>query len=143
MRMRTELLVGGVTAINDAYNANPASMEASLRALAALAGRRIAVLGDMLELGADEGLWHGRIAALAGSLGLDLVVLTGPRMSRAAPECLGAASVWAEADPEAVAPRLRTWLAAGDHVLFKGSRGARVERILQSLRDAPTGSEES
>lgn len=136
MRMRSEPLPGGAHALNDAYNANPASMEASLRVLAGLPGRRAAVLGDMLELGPEEGEWHRRLAALAGALQLDLVVLVGPRMAAAAAACPGA---WAFEDGgDAVAP-LRAWLRAGDTVLFKGSRGARVERVLHGLRGETPG----
>jgi UDP-N-acetylmuramoyl-tripeptide--D-alanyl-D-alanine ligase len=128
MRLRSEPLPGGGTALNDAYNANPASMEASLRLLASLPGRRAAVLGDMLELGADEAAWHQRVADLAASLDLDAIVLVGPRMSAAA--CPGAHRF---ANPDdAVAP-LRAWLGPDSVVLFKGSRGARVERVLQRL----------
>jgi UDP-N-acetylmuramoyl-tripeptide--D-alanyl-D-alanine ligase len=123
-------------AINDAYNANPASMEASLHTLASLPGRRAAVLGDMLELGPDEARWHGRVASLAVSLGLDLVVLVGPRMSAATPPG-GAEGVWAALDGVDLVERLRAWLRPGDHVLFKGSRGARVERIVQALQRQP------
>lgn len=133
MRMRAEPLPGGALAINDAYNANPGSMAASLEVLAALGGRRVAVLGDMFELGADELRWHRDVAALAGRLGLDLVVLTGPRMASVADACVGARELWVEPDPDAVAARLGSWLRSGDRVLFKASRGARVERILQTL----------
>lgn len=128
MRMRAERTPGGWTALNDAYNANPASMEASLRVLAGLPPRRVAVLGDMLELGPGEADWHAKVASVARELALDLVVLVGPRMSAAAfPGAL------AFVDPaEAVEP-LRAWLRPGDTALFKGSRGARVERVLDAL----------
>lgn len=135
MRMRREALPGGAIALNDAYNANPQSTEASLRTLAALPGRRAAVLGDMLELGPDEAEWHRKVAAVARGLKLDLLVFVGPRMSAAAPE-----GALAFADPiDAVEP-LRAWLRSGDHVLFKGSRGARVERILHALQGPPDAS---
>lgn len=133
MRMRRESL-GAITVLNDAYNANPPSMEASLRVLAALGGRKVAVLGDMLELGAEEHAWHEQVAAFAGGLGLDLVVLCGPRMSKALSACVGAGEVWAEADVGAVAARLGPALRDGDRILLKGSRGARMERILSALR---------
>ena len=142
MRLRLERLPGGALALNDAYNANPASMEASLRTLAALPGRKAAVLGDMLELGEDEAAWHERVAAVAGSLDIDLVVLVGPRMARAAPYARGRGEVWEAVDGVALVERLAGWLREGDRVLFKGSRGARVERIVQSLQDrgsAPEG----
>ncbi|MEQ1502231.1 MAG: UDP-N-acetylmuramoyl-tripeptide--D-alanyl-D-alanine ligase [Myxococcota bacterium] len=134
MRLRSEPLPGGGRALNDAYNANPASMEASLRLLASLPGRRAAVLGDMLELGPDELDWHRSIVALAGELGLDHVVLVGPRMAAVAAACPGAA---VHPDPATAVEPLQQWLADGgaaDVVLFKGSRGARVERVLLGLR---------
>ncbi|MBW1878624.1 MAG: UDP-N-acetylmuramoyl-tripeptide--D-alanyl-D-alanine ligase [Deltaproteobacteria bacterium] len=137
MRMRTEPLPGGGVAINDAYNANPASMEASLRTLASLPGRRAAVLGDMLELGVTEAAWHERVAALAASLGLELVALVGPRMSRAADAARGPTEVWVAEEGLDLVERLRGWLQPGDHVLFKGSRGARVERIVHALQRQP------
>lgn len=133
MRLRAEPLPKGATALNDAYNANPQSMEASLRLLASLPGRRVAVLGDMLELGPDEGHFHTETARLAGELGLDLVVLVGPRMSRAAPAVDGV-PCWAAEDGLTLADRLADWIGPEDRVLFKGSRGARVERILHHLQ---------
>jgi UDP-N-acetylmuramoyl-tripeptide--D-alanyl-D-alanine ligase len=135
MRLRVEPLPQGALAINDAYNANPQSTEASLRTLAQLPGRRVAVLGDMLELGAEEAAWHERTGALAASLGLDLVVLVGPRMAAAAAYARGRAPVWAAEDGMELVERLRAWLRPGDRVLFKGSRGARVERIVHALQE--------
>jgi UDP-N-acetylmuramoyl-tripeptide--D-alanyl-D-alanine ligase len=137
MRMRPESLPGGVVAINDAYNANPASTKASLDTLASMPGRRVAVLGDMLELGAGEAAFHREVAAHAAGLGLDLVVLVGPRMAAAADAAPGA---WVDATTEAVGPRLAAWLRPGDRVLFKGSRGARVERVLEAVRAALSSS---
>jgi UDP-N-acetylmuramoyl-tripeptide--D-alanyl-D-alanine ligase len=133
MRMRRETLPGGVIALNDAYNANPQSMEASLKVLAACPGRRIAVLGDMLELGADEAHWHAEIGGLAVALDLDLVVLVGALMGRAS-----VAEAVCYAEPEDAVEPLRAYLRAGDHVLVKGSRGARMERILHALHDEPS-----
>jgi UDP-N-acetylmuramoyl-tripeptide--D-alanyl-D-alanine ligase len=140
MRMRAETLPNGVIAINDAYNANPASMEASLRVLAGLPGRRIAVLGDMLELGPGEAEWHRQVAALAGELDLDVVYLVGPRMSAERAHCRAREMV-ADADPMAVVADLERRLHAGDRVLFKGSRGSRIERVLAAI--AGTSSPES
>lgn len=133
MRLRSEPLPHGALALNDAYNANPQSMAASLRLLAALPGRRTAVIGDMLELGDDEARWHREIVELADGLGLDRLVLVGPRMSAAA----GVATrteVWSAVDGLELVDRLKASLGADDRVLFKGSRGARVERILQQVQ---------
>jgi UDP-N-acetylmuramoyl-tripeptide--D-alanyl-D-alanine ligase len=131
MRLRRETLPGGVVVLNDAYNANPDSMKASLAVLAALGGRKVAVIGDMLELGPDETSWHREIATHARGLGLDLLILVGPRMAGALP---AEGNVWTFAEPDDAVPPLASWLRAGDTVLLKGSRGARVERILQGLR---------
>lgn len=137
MRMRKETLEPGIIVLNDAYNANPPSMEASLSVLAALPGRKIAILGDMLELGDEEARWHDHVAAFASGLGLDLLVLVGPRMSQAS----ATGSVWVHPDASDVAEKLKTYLRSGDVVLFKGSRGARMEQILQTLRgELPGGS---
>jgi UDP-N-acetylmuramoyl-tripeptide--D-alanyl-D-alanine ligase len=133
MRMRREVLASGVVALNDAYNANPDSMRASLEVLADLPPRRIAVMGDMLELGPDEAEFHAEVVGFADAMGLDLIVLVGRRMCNAAIEAIRT-PVWTHADVEEAGIQLADWLESGDHVLFKGSRGARVERILQHLR---------
>ncbi|MFT7521978.1 MAG: UDP-N-acetylmuramoyl-tripeptide--D-alanyl-D-alanine ligase [Kiritimatiellia bacterium] len=129
MRQRVEQLPGGVIAINDAYNANPASMAASLESLAVLGGRRVAVLGDMLELGESSHRLHIGVVALALSLKLDLVVAVGERMTAASPGV-----VWTSPSVEGVAERLAEWLKPGDRVLVKGSRGVHMEQILHDLR---------
>jgi UDP-N-acetylmuramyl pentapeptide synthase len=137
MRLRAEPLHAGAIALNDAYNANPQSVEASLRLLAELDGRKVAVLGDMLELGGDEAAWHQRIADVADELGLDLLLLVGPLMSKASTHTT---ETWSAESGLTLVERLRDWVGQGDHVLFKGSRGARVERILQAIQgDAHNG----
>jgi len=130
MRLKAQDLPGGVLALNDAYNANPASMAASLRLLASLPGRRLAVLGDMLELGPDEAAFHDEVATLAHDLALDGVVFVGPRMQAASTKCPGALAF---ATPGAAVEPTRALLQSGDRVLFKGSRGAHVEQVLQGL----------
>jgi UDP-N-acetylmuramoyl-tripeptide--D-alanyl-D-alanine ligase len=123
--------VGPITIINDAYNANPESMAAALRTLAGLAGgRRVAIIGDMLELGAqseDEhealGRWIERERPAA------LVVAVGPRASRMA---AGADERFASLD-EASADRIAGLVEPGDIVLVKGSRGVALERVAGAL----------
>jgi UDP-N-acetylmuramoyl-tripeptide--D-alanyl-D-alanine ligase len=138
MRLRAVPLPGGVRAINDAYNANPGSMRSTLAVLAALPGRRVAVLGDMLELGPDEAILHDEVARAAVDAGLDLVVLVGPRMSAARLEggSRDSANVWRAVDGVSLAETLAAWLRPGDQVVFKGSRGARVERVLEAVSAA-------
>jgi UDP-N-acetylmuramoyl-tripeptide--D-alanyl-D-alanine ligase len=130
MRMRVEQR-GGLTLLNDAYNANPASMKAALDTLAGLTGRRrVALLGDMLELGEGELEAHREIAEHAASLGLELLGLCGPRMGAQRPEQPGL--VVAE-DSVALGQAVAGLLQPGDVVLLKGSRGARMERVLLQL----------
>ncbi|MCB9761947.1 MAG: UDP-N-acetylmuramoyl-tripeptide--D-alanyl-D-alanine ligase [Alphaproteobacteria bacterium] len=133
MRMRVERR-GGLVVLNDAYNANPASMRGALETLAALPGRRIALLGDMLELGDIEAEAHAEVVALAGRLGLDLLGLAGPRMVAQA-ENVGETPVIVARDAAELGPKVAPRLRSGDVVLLKGSRGARMERILQALPD--------
>jgi UDP-N-acetylmuramoyl-tripeptide--D-alanyl-D-alanine ligase len=115
LRMEVLRSAGGVVVLNDAYNANPASTEAALQALAAtpVPGRRVAILGPMLELGAQSEPEHRRIAAVARSLGIELVAV-------------GTSSYGVDpvADMDGV---LR--LDRGDAVLVKGSRAAGLERV--------------
>lgn len=133
MRMRVDS-VGGVTVLNDAYNANPASMRAALDTLAQLPGRRIALLGEMLELGGEESSYHEAVIRQAAGLDLDLVGLSGPLMAEQADlaRSLGVEVVSAP-DARALAELLKGQINPGDVVLLKGSRGARMERALQAL----------
>jgi UDP-N-acetylmuramoyl-tripeptide--D-alanyl-D-alanine ligase len=132
MRLRLDEGPGGIRVINDAYNANPMSMAAALETLAALQGaRRVALLGDMLELGETEAGAHQQVLALALRLGLDEIGVVGPRFSAAA-DALGA-QVRAAADADALGRSLRGHLGAGDVVLLKGSRGMGMERVLIAL----------
>ncbi|MEZ4317563.1 MAG: UDP-N-acetylmuramoyl-tripeptide--D-alanyl-D-alanine ligase [Myxococcota bacterium] len=135
MRMRIEQLSGDVRVFNDAYNANPASMKASLDAFARMPGRRAAVLGDMYELGAREQRYHDELVAYADGLGLELLVLIGERMGRAAASAVQT-ETWSSTDQADAGRRLSAWLMQGDQVLVKGSRGARTEKVLDALRVA-------
>jgi UDP-N-acetylmuramoyl-tripeptide--D-alanyl-D-alanine ligase/murE/murF fusion protein len=128
MRMRVEHR-GGLTVLNDAYNANPASMRAALETLAAIQGRRrVALLGDMLELGSGEEEAHRETVVLAAELGLERVALTGPRLAAHANLLPGALVA---SDSRELAQLLREELCDGDVVLIKGSRGMRMERSLE------------
>jgi UDP-N-acetylmuramoyl-tripeptide--D-alanyl-D-alanine ligase len=134
-RMRREER-GGVTILDDAYNANPASVEAALRTLAALpaSGRRVAALGDMLELGPTGPALHEAVGRLAAELGISWLVGVGPLMADAV-EAAARAGIPATHVPDAFAAGelLRTVLAAGDILLMKGSRGMRMEGLLDRL----------
>jgi UDP-N-acetylmuramoyl-tripeptide--D-alanyl-D-alanine ligase len=123
---------GGGVLVNDAYNANPASMASALAALVALAdgARTVAVLGHMAELGPDEARWHAGVGRACARLGIDVVVGVG---ERAAPYATAAeACEWhAIESVEAAEARLPQILRPGDFVLLKGSRSAGVERLAE------------
>ena len=121
-RMEVSRTPAGVLVINDAYNANPASTEAALRALAAVpATRRVAVLGPMLELGELSDGEHQRIAALAVSLGIDLKTVGAP--------AYGVENMDSIDDARSVLEGLGN----GDAVLIKASRAAGLEVLAARL----------
>jgi UDP-N-acetylmuramoyl-tripeptide--D-alanyl-D-alanine ligase len=127
-------LPGGIVVVNDCYNANPMSMRAALDDLAASAsGRRVAVLGDMLELGPDEDRFHAEIGAHARQAGVDVLVAVGPRAAHFAD---GYGEVIALPDARAAAGAVRDLLAPGDTVLVKGSRGVGLEVVARALEGA-------
>jgi UDP-N-acetylmuramoyl-tripeptide--D-alanyl-D-alanine ligase len=132
--------------IDDAFNANPASMGAALDVLAASRpldgvgrvsrGRRVAVLGDMLELGEDEAALHAALADLPAMREVDEVHCVGPRMA-ALWDALPRARRGHCADTaEALAARVHRIIDAGDVVLVKGSKGSRVSLVADALRRA-------
>jgi UDP-N-acetylmuramoyl-tripeptide--D-alanyl-D-alanine ligase len=132
MRLRIEDGPLGTRVINDAYNANPMSVAANLKTLASLPTnpqrRRIALLGDMLELGPTEIQQHAETGALAQSLGLDFVAFAGPRYCAA----IGDPSICA-AHAEGLAVLIRERIRPGDILFIKGSRAMKMERVLQAL----------
>ncbi|HET7827128.1 MAG TPA: UDP-N-acetylmuramoyl-tripeptide--D-alanyl-D-alanine ligase [Anaeromyxobacter sp.] len=138
-RLRLEKLPSGVELVDDCYNANPASMSAALRTLQDLAKsgqkRALAVLGDMLELGSFEAEAHRSLGAEAAAAGLARLAAFGPR-SRAAAEAARAAGL--DAFPTEDIAALVAWakdaLRPGDVLLVKGSRGMKLERLVEALR---------
>ena len=126
-------LPGGVLLIDDCYNANPMSMRAAIDELAETdASRRIAVLGDMLELGADAPRLHREIGEHAAAEGVELLITVGPLAERMRDGFGGEA--YSVPDAAAVVEQLGGLLQAGDAVLVKGSRGVGLERVVASLR---------
>jgi UDP-N-acetylmuramoyl-tripeptide--D-alanyl-D-alanine ligase len=139
MRMEIRRLASGVVVLNDCYNANPASMAAALQTLAATpAARRFAVLGEMRELGAYADQAHRELGERAAAADLaTLFVVGAPLVAEAARRAgLPAARLVETDDRDAVARHLAGMLAAGDLVLIKGSRGARLETVMQALEGA-------
>jgi UDP-N-acetylmuramoyl-tripeptide--D-alanyl-D-alanine ligase len=124
---------GGITILDDSYNASPASMIAALELLATLPGRHVAVLGEMRELGEAHDRGHREVGAAAAGFA-DLVIVVGGEAAgiAAAAASLGG-SVVTVADRDAALIELRERLRAGDVVLVKASRGAELEKIVESL----------
>jgi UDP-N-acetylmuramoyl-tripeptide--D-alanyl-D-alanine ligase len=136
--MRLQLSqVGGVTLLNDAYNANPNSMTAALETLAALPtrGRRIAVLGEMRELGEQSEKYHrevGEYAAAKGKLDMLLCVGDGARWI-AESAAQGIEVVYPFADSTLAAAQIPSLLHDGDLILLKASRGIRLEKVAAAI----------
>ncbi|HEX2071862.1 MAG TPA: UDP-N-acetylmuramoyl-tripeptide--D-alanyl-D-alanine ligase, partial [Thermoleophilaceae bacterium] len=122
-------LPGGVTVVNDCYNANPMSMRAALKHLAETpAQRRVAVLGTMAELGGTSEAFHREIGEEAAALGIDVLITVG---EQALPYGQGYdGEAYAVPTPEEAGALLAEIALPGDRVLVKGSRSAGLERVL-------------
>jgi UDP-N-acetylmuramoyl-tripeptide--D-alanyl-D-alanine ligase len=125
---------GFFTLVDEAYNANPASMAEAIQTLKGRAGlRRIAVLGDMLELGARENAYHAAIAEDLEAAGTDLVFCSGPRMKHlwdALPPSRAGAYAPSAAE---LAPLVVSAIKAGDVVMVKGSNGSKMAEVVRAL----------
>jgi UDP-N-acetylmuramoyl-tripeptide--D-alanyl-D-alanine ligase len=138
-------LPGEIVLVNDCYNANPMSMRAAIEDLTETRtvtpastpapgparGRRVAVLGDMLELGDEGSRLHCEVGAYAAERGVDVLVTVGPHAAEIADAFAGEAHRVPDAD--AAAELLGVLLREGDMVLVKGSRGVGLERVAQVL----------
>jgi UDP-N-acetylmuramoyl-tripeptide--D-alanyl-D-alanine ligase len=138
-RSRVVLGAGGITILDDCYNASPASMEAAFATLAGLkkggSGRAIAVLGDMLELGAFEEEAHRALGKKARE-SVDLVAFFGPRSHFSFEEYSSSSSSRPSAhftEIDSLLAWLGPRLVAGDVLLVKGSRGMKLERVVDAL----------
>jgi UDP-N-acetylmuramoyl-tripeptide--D-alanyl-D-alanine ligase len=118
-------LPGGGLLINDSYNANPASMRAALEHLAEHEGRKVAVLGDMAELGPTAPEYHSEVGELVRSLGIDEVLSVGELARSYGGQHAADAAEAAEKVTELVRP--------GDVVLVKGSRAVGLEVVAEAL----------
>jgi UDP-N-acetylmuramoyl-tripeptide--D-alanyl-D-alanine ligase len=120
--------------IDDSYNANPASMAAALSLLGASKGRKIAVLGDMLEMGEGGPAHHAGLAAPIEANKVDLVFASGAQM-KALWDALPASrrGAYAENSTE-LKLQVMAAVKAGDTVLVKGSNGARMSVIIDALK---------
>ena len=138
-RMATRSMPGGGHLVDDTYNANPQSMRSALETLARLktAGRNIAILGDMGELGDASEKAHRQVGQLAAELGIDRLFLLGEKSRWVAEEALAggmeAGNVQLENELEKIAESVRELVQTGDWVLVKGSRAMQMERLVNIL----------
>jgi len=141
MRLQRQELKG-IILINDAYNANPNSMRAALETVRDLEtpGRRIAVLGDMKELGPAGERYHREIGTVAAASKLDVLACVGKQaalIALTAEEAgMPVGAIAKFKDASAAAKEVPSWLRTGDLVLLKASRSVRLERIADAISQA-------
>jgi len=138
--MRMELMeIGGVKVINDAYNANPASMRMALETLASRGGRRVALLGTMAELGDEAPRYHEELGQFSARLSLDLLLLMGEFAPLVAEGAISSGMnkqrVIISDDRKEMAMILDQHLRPGDWLLVKGSRMMEMERVLKEWEE--------
>ena len=124
--------------IDESYNANPASMRATLGVLAAEPGRHVAVLGEMRELGAASADYHAALADPVLAARADPVLLVGEAMAPLAAALEGKADIVHVPDAAAALDRLAAMLVPGDAVLIKGSNGVGLSRVVAGLKGGKT-----
>jgi UDP-N-acetylmuramoyl-tripeptide--D-alanyl-D-alanine ligase len=137
-RERYETREGAVLIVDETYNANPASMRAALGVLGDVPrrehGRRIAVLGDMLELGKAGPQFHADLAEAIGANGIDLVFCAGPLMAHLYGHLPAEKRGGAAETSQALLPGLLSAVRGGDAVMIKGSLGSRMSLLAAALR---------
>ena len=143
-RMRMEVQDWqGIAVINDAYNANPASMEAAIKTLAAMdcRGSKIAVLGDMFELGKESRKRHMLLGEQVARAGIDRLYLLGQQAGAvrkgAVRAGMASTAITIGRDHSDLAAQMR--VRKGDWLLFKGSRGMKMETVLTKLKERVSG----
>ena len=137
-RLQRKPALHGSTFLDDTYNANPDSVKAALAVLARQPGRKVLVLGDMGELGADAVAMHAQIGQAARAAGVDRLLALGD-LSKETVAAFGAGAMHFERIQELLA-ELENELAPGITVLVKGSRFMQMERVVQSFMEYPTAS---
>ncbi len=130
-RLQPRPAARGVTVLDDTYNANPTSLEAALSVLAASSGPRWLALGDMLELGVEGEALHTRAGLLAREAGVERLLTLG-ELTRASVQAFGPGATHYP-NHQALLADLRAELPAGATLLVKGSRGSRMEQIVQEV----------
>ncbi|MGG6309925.1 UDP-N-acetylmuramoyl-tripeptide--D-alanyl-D-alanine ligase [Paenibacillus macerans] len=141
--MRIEVVTGrsGITILNDAYNASPTSMKAAIGVLGNMKGfrRKIAVLGDMLELGASEEDYHRGIGASLAPGNVDVLFTYGTlarSIAEGAKEHMDSGNIYAYTDKSELIRKLVSLLHPQDVVLVKASRGMRLEEVVEAVKNS-------
>jgi UDP-N-acetylmuramoyl-tripeptide--D-alanyl-D-alanine ligase len=134
-RMTVSVGDGSALVIDESYNANPSSMRATLKVLGAEPGRRIAVLGEMRELGSHADALHAELADPIAEAGVSRAILVGEAMAPLAAALEGRLDFVHVADAAAAKAELESTLAPGDAVLIKGSNGVRLATIVAALAE--------
>ncbi|MEO8135698.1 MAG: UDP-N-acetylmuramoyl-tripeptide--D-alanyl-D-alanine ligase [Betaproteobacteria bacterium] len=132
-RLAKRMLANGAVVLDDSYNANPDSVRAAIDVLTGVAGRRVLVLGRMAEVGAQGPEFHREVGAYAKARGIDALLTLGPEAAEAATAFGGGAGPFA--DVQELIARAREVAAPGTTLLVKGSRSARMERVVRALLD--------
>lgn len=144
-RMAVKRGQDGVVLLDDTYNASPQSMRVALQCLAQtpVTGRRLAVLGDMLELGEQAPPLHAEVGRLVAQSGVQQLMTFGPLAHYIAQGAqhagMAAACIHVTTHPEDAVSRLRALLRPGDVILLKGSRGMAMERLVDALAEQQGG----
>jgi UDP-N-acetylmuramoyl-tripeptide--D-alanyl-D-alanine ligase len=131
-------LARNLTVVDDSYNSSPAALASvleTLRASRSQPGRKVLVMGDMLELGAVEGALHREAGKRAAAAGVDVLVAVGPlsRQSAESARRAGVPEVHLHPDSRQCAESLGEYVRDGDLLVIKGSRGMRMERVVEAL----------
>jgi len=126
---------GAALVIDESYNANPASMRATLAVLAEQPGRKLAVLGEMRELGAHSDAFHAALSEPIEATGVAFAILVGKEMASLANALEGHVDFVHVPDAAAAAARLDAVLAPGDAVLVKGSNGVGLSKLVAALAE--------
>ncbi|SFK14458.1 UDP-N-acetylmuramoyl-tripeptide--D-alanyl-D-alanine ligase [Sphingomonas sp. NFR04] len=134
-RMTVSVGDGTALVIDESYNANPSSMRATLKVLGAEPGRKIAVLGEMRELGTHADALHAELADPIAEAGVSRAILVGEAMAPLAAALEGRLDFVHVADAAAAKAELESTLAPGDAVLIKGSNGVRLATIVAALAE--------
>ncbi|PLX34633.1 MAG: UDP-N-acetylmuramoyl-tripeptide--D-alanyl-D-alanine ligase [Clostridiales bacterium] len=129
--------IGEMTLVNDTYNANPSSMSAAIETLSMMAGRKIAVLGDMLELGVYSKEMHMEIGKKAAESGIDILMVTGSYAEEykrgAEMNGIGRIDVQVFESNDRLAKALTELMSAGDSILFKGSHSTKMDEVYKEI----------